>query len=65
MSTDHADQWHWLKSSYSGSGGGDCLEVVSASGIVHVRDSKTASHGPVLHLRRESWTAFLVLTGVE
>lgn len=31
----------WVKSSYSGTGGGDCVEVAPASRVcVHVRDSK-------------------------
>ncbi|MFG3005231.1 DUF397 domain-containing protein, partial [Streptomyces calvus] len=30
----------WLKSSYSGSEGDDCVEVAFALGMVHVRDSK-------------------------
>ncbi|MET8806399.1 DUF397 domain-containing protein [Streptomyces sp. NPDC004546] len=37
----HSDaQLRWRKSSYSGSGGGDCVEVAIAPSAVHVRDSK-------------------------
>ncbi|MFJ6798979.1 DUF397 domain-containing protein [Streptomyces sp. NPDC091268] len=46
----------WIKSSYSGSEGGACLEVAIAShsGSVHVRDSKVP-HGPVLDLSPAAW----------
>ncbi|RPK44771.1 hypothetical protein EES39_16685 [Streptomyces sp. ADI92-24] len=36
MSTEPA----WFKSSYSGSGGDNCVEVALHTGAVHVRDSK-------------------------
>jgi hypothetical protein len=48
----------WFKSSYSGSGGGDCIEVSATSGIVHVRDSKDVQ-GPVLKFSAEEWSAFV------
>jgi hypothetical protein len=41
----------WRKSSYSGSNGGDCVELADAAGAVAVRDSKDP-HGPVLLLTR-------------
>ncbi|NKQ29297.1 DUF397 domain-containing protein, partial [Streptomyces galbus] len=34
----------WFKSSYSGSEGGECVEVARSPQTVHVRDSKTAPH---------------------
>ncbi|MFG2287058.1 DUF397 domain-containing protein [Streptomyces sp. NPDC048595] len=38
----------WFKSSYSDSGNpNDCVEVASAPGTIHVRDSKNP-HGPRL-----------------
>ncbi|WP_079042725.1 DUF397 domain-containing protein, partial [Streptomyces albus] len=37
----------WRKSSYSGSDGGNCVEVARTPGRVHVRDSKE-QRGPVL-----------------
>lgn len=37
----------WFKSSYSGGGGGECLEVAAALNAVLIRDSKDLS-GPVL-----------------
>ncbi|WP_372445179.1 DUF397 domain-containing protein [Streptomyces verrucosisporus] len=50
----------WFKSSYSGSGGGDCVEVAADPDAAHVRDSKEAD-GPVLRFDQDGWAAFLVL----
>lgn len=49
----------WFKSSYSGSDGGDCIEVATTPTTIHVRDSKVED-GPVLDLAPASWAA---LTG--
>ncbi|MEU4090942.1 DUF397 domain-containing protein [Streptomyces sp. NPDC026673] len=48
----------WFTSSYSGSEGGDCVEVAHAPGAVHVRDSKDPA-GPALAFTGEAWTAFV------
>ncbi|ALV50309.1 DUF397 domain-containing protein [Streptomyces althioticus] len=49
----------WRKSSYSGSEGGSCLEVVDDHPIgVPVRDSK-APEGPALVFRPAGWTPFV------
>ncbi|MFD3519570.1 DUF397 domain-containing protein [Streptomyces sp. NPDC058653] len=48
----------WLKSSYSGSGGGNCVEIAIASSTVGIRDSKDTA-GPVLHVRDSAWSAFV------
>jgi Domain of unknown function (DUF397) len=49
----------WRKSSYSGTNGGNCVEVASnLPGIVAVRDSKNPS-GPALTFTPHEWTAFL------
>ncbi|MFJ3864330.1 DUF397 domain-containing protein [Streptomyces nigra] len=48
----------WFKSTYSGSGGGDCVEVAISPGTVHVRDSKN-SLGPQLALACAAWAEFL------
>jgi hypothetical protein len=53
----------WRKSSYSGSGGGDCVEVAEALGAMHVRDSKNRQ-GSVLTLAAASWEAFLPYVGL-
>ncbi|MEU2608524.1 DUF397 domain-containing protein [Streptomyces albus] len=48
----------WRKSSYSGSDGGNCVEVAETSGRVHVRDSKE-QRGPVLSVPSAQWAAFI------
>lgn len=48
----------WFKSSYSGSEGGDCVEVAAASATVHIRDSKNPD-GPVLTVSPSTWSEFL------
>ena len=53
----------WRKSSYSGSNGGDCVEVAMLPEDSHaVRDSKDPG-GPKLRFSREEWRAFT--TGVK
>jgi hypothetical protein len=48
----------WVKSSYSGGNGGDCVELASLSGGgVAIRDSKDPS-GPVLRITAGQWAAF-------
>ena len=48
----------WRKSSYSGSNGGDCVEVASADGVMMVRDTK-ARDGVVLSVPADAWQAWL------
>jgi hypothetical protein len=49
----------WHKSSYSGTNGGNCVEVArNLPGVVAVRDSKNPS-GPVLTFTPGEWRAFL------
>lgn len=49
----------WVKSSYSGGQGGNCVEVASLPGGGRaVRDSK-APHGPVLSVTSAKWAAFI------
>lgn len=49
----------WRKSTYSGGGGNDCLEVADGHpALVPVRDSKNP-HGPKLVFRAETWSAFV------
>ncbi|MFE7358753.1 DUF397 domain-containing protein [Streptomyces sp. NPDC057543] len=59
--TDNVDELRWFKSSYSGSDGGDCVEVAAGPGAVYVRDSKIADGGPVLRVGRGEWAAFVTL----
>ncbi|MER0241199.1 DUF397 domain-containing protein [Streptomyces sp. 796.1] len=49
----------WRKSSYSGSNGGDCIEVAPGfPSVVPVRDSKNP-HGPALAFGTAAWSAFV------
>jgi hypothetical protein len=49
----------WFKSSYSGDEGGQCLEVATSPGTIHIRDSKhTPEHGPTLQVSPTTWRAF-------
>jgi Domain of unknown function (DUF397) len=49
----------WRKSSYSGSNGGQCVEVaVNLPRVVAVRDSKDKA-GPALTFTADGWRAFL------
>ncbi|MEU5520761.1 DUF397 domain-containing protein [Streptomyces sp. NPDC047860] len=50
----------WFKSSYSGTEGGDCVEVAPGTAVVHVRDSK-ATTGGMLTVSREAWAGFVGL----
>jgi hypothetical protein len=47
----------WRKSSYSGSDGGDCVEVAAATHLVHVRDSKDVTR-PGFAVSPAGWTSF-------
>jgi Domain of unknown function (DUF397) len=47
---------NWRKSSYSGSNGGECVEVATA-GAVLVRDTADRN-GPVLTFTPDAWRAF-------
>lgn len=48
----------WRKSTRSGGGGGNCVEVArNLHGVVAVRDSKDPA-GPALVFGRRSWAAF-------
>ncbi|WP_228981000.1 DUF397 domain-containing protein [Streptomyces sp. DH12] len=59
MNRQHLHAAHWIKSSYSGTNGGDCVEIAPASpGALPVRDSKDPL-GPVLAFDRSAWAAFV------
>lgn len=66
MSVEHApngrDGLRWYKSSYSGSGGGNCVEVAAGLDAVYVRDSKSPGSGAVLRLGKGEWAAFIAHT---
>ncbi|MFE4633165.1 DUF397 domain-containing protein [Streptomyces sp. NPDC056773] len=48
----------WRKSSYSSEEGGECVEVATAVGSVHVRDSKSRT-GSMLSFASEQWATFV------
>ncbi|GAA2476219.1 MULTISPECIES: DUF397 domain-containing protein [Actinomycetes] len=54
----------WFKSSYSGTEGGDCVEVAAGTTAVHIRDSK-ATTGPLLTVSREAWAGFIGLASKD
>jgi hypothetical protein len=55
--TERSGELAWFKSSYSGTNGGDCVEVAAAPGTVHVRDSKQQADA-VLAFPQAQWAAF-------
>jgi hypothetical protein len=57
-----ASELHWFKSSFSDtSDPNDCVEVATAPGIIHVRDSKNAQ-GPRFAVTAAAWTNFVAYT---
>lgn len=48
----------WRKSSLSGNGGADCVEVAFVSDLVAVRDSKNPDDATLV-FSPSNWTAFL------
>ncbi len=48
----------WVKSSYSGSQGSECVEVASLLNGTAVRDSKD-ENGPILRFTRDQWRTFV------
>ncbi|MFB7274067.1 DUF397 domain-containing protein [Streptomyces sp. NPDC056244] len=48
----------WRKSSYSGGGNGECLEVADGYASVPVRDSKNPA-GPALLFQTNDWSTFI------
>ena len=49
----------WIKSSYSASNSNDCVEIATAPGTVHVRDSKDPQ-GPQFAFTSQAWAEFVV-----
>jgi uncharacterized protein DUF397 len=55
---ERIDDLRWRKSSYSGNGGGNCVEVASSvPGNVTVRDSQDP-RGPRLNFDPAAWRQF-------
>ena len=60
-STPGLHHTEWVKSSYSGPEGGNCIEWAPKAvthGAVPVRDSK-APHGPALLVPTPAWSSFV------
>ena len=54
---DHLKDLTWRTSSYSGSNGGNCIEVAATDRAVAARDSKNPG-GAKLAVTAAAWTAF-------
>ncbi|QKV97972.1 DUF397 domain-containing protein [Streptomyces sp. NA02950] len=52
------DDLIWVKSSYSGSNGGQCVEIAARANGIRVRDSKDIG-GPNLTVSPQGWAAFI------
>ncbi|RNL70929.1 DUF397 domain-containing protein [Streptomyces sp. I6] len=63
VSQTHIDQLVWRTSSYSSEEGGECVEVASGPGAVHVRDSKDTARA-ALAVAPAAWTAFVHFAAV-
>jgi hypothetical protein len=48
----------WRTSSYTGNGGGTCVEVGHAEGQIAIRDTKNHGAGPVLTVPAAAWKSF-------
>ena len=48
---------NWRKSTYSGNGGGECVEIGASPGAVVVRDT-TDRNGPMLRFSLAAWRSF-------
>jgi hypothetical protein len=49
----------WRKSTYSGNGGADCVEVADAANEVLVRDTKNRNGG-ILAFPASAWQTFMM-----
>ncbi|MCP2165705.1 DUF397 domain-containing protein [Goodfellowiella coeruleoviolacea] len=58
MTPEHTRPVVWRKSSHSGQGGGDCVEVALTADTSRVRDSKNPD-GPHLTFPTAAWHTFL------
>ncbi|MCX4667970.1 DUF397 domain-containing protein [Streptomyces sp. NBC_01381] len=58
LTTRALDEQAWVKSSYSGAEGGQCIEVAVCSNGVYIRDSKDTAR-PSLSVSPRGWTTFI------
>ncbi|MFC9430687.1 DUF397 domain-containing protein [Streptomyces sp. NPDC056987] len=63
-STDWPSHLVWFKSSYSGTDGGNCVEVALVPTTVLIRDSKTVP-GPILNVPADQWATFIAFTSTR
>ena len=47
----------WRTSSYTGNGGGNCVEVAGAASVIMVRDTKDRNGGTIA-FSADAWDAF-------
>jgi Domain of unknown function (DUF397) len=47
----------WRTSSYTGNGGGNCVEVAGAASVIAVRDTKDRNGGTIA-FSADAWDAF-------
>jgi hypothetical protein len=56
---EQLDNLRWRKSSYSGSNGGNCVEVGSHDSTILIRDTKEHGRGQVHRFTTAEWRAFI------
>ncbi|MFI6581756.1 DUF397 domain-containing protein [Embleya sp. NPDC050493] len=49
----------WHKNSYSGTGGGDCVEVAGNRDLIHIRDSRAILPAQNLGFEIRHWITFV------
>jgi hypothetical protein len=54
----------WYKSSYSGGGGQDCIEIANEPATVHIRDSKNTT-GPIVDVAPAPWQVFVAYAAAD
>jgi hypothetical protein len=55
---DRIDTLRWRKSSFSGNGGGNCVDVADDGTKIYVRNSKNPD-GAVVAFTQSEWRAFI------
>ncbi|MGW2637531.1 DUF397 domain-containing protein [Streptomyces sp. NPDC001348] len=64
-SAEDATELAWFKSSYSSGNEGDsCVEIATAPGAIHVRDSKNTA-GPRLAFAPDAWARFVPYASMD
>jgi Domain of unknown function (DUF397) len=58
MEDSSVERRQWRTSSYTGNGGGNCVEVSQAGSVVAVRDTKDRDGG-TLAFNAAAWSTFL------